>query len=77
MLLMQRYVDEEFSLHDELFFWQFFYGYAFEDKNDLVKFTKWVAYSALYAHLRVDFYVCAEWNHGRFLPWWLQFVTGI
>ncbi|CAA7400596.1 unnamed protein product [Spirodela intermedia] len=50
--------------------------YNFEGRYDLVKFTKLVASSGLYLHLRIGPYVCAEWNFGGF-PIWLRDIPGI
>ncbi|XP_023638216.1 beta-galactosidase 2 [Capsella rubella] len=51
-------------------------NYYFEDRFDLVKFTKLVHQAGLYLDLRIGPYVCAEWNFGGF-PVWLKYVPGI
>ncbi|XP_010504030.1 PREDICTED: beta-galactosidase 2-like [Camelina sativa] len=51
-------------------------NYYFEDRYDLVKFTKLVHRAGLYLDLRIGPYVCAEWNFGGF-PVWLKYVPGI
>jgi len=38
--------------------------YYFQDRYDLVKFTKLVHQAGLYLDLRIGPYVCAEWNFG-------------
>ncbi|KAJ0013190.1 hypothetical protein Pint_20897 [Pistacia integerrima] len=48
----------------------FFFGnlqYNFEGIYDMVKSVKLVAEVALYVHLRIGPYVCAEWNYEDFL----------
>ncbi|KAF0926978.1 hypothetical protein E2562_028560 [Oryza meyeriana var. granulata] len=42
----------------------------------LVHFIKLVKQAGLYVNLRIDPYVYAEWNFGRF-PVWLKYVLGI
>ncbi|KAJ8755478.1 hypothetical protein K2173_019276 [Erythroxylum novogranatense] len=50
--------------------------YNFEGRYDIVKFAKLVGANALYLHLRIGPYVCAEWNFGGF-PVWLRDIPGI
>jgi beta-galactosidase len=51
-------------------------NYYFQDRYDLVKFTKLVHQAGLYLDLRIGPYVCAEWNFGGF-PVWLKYVPGM
>lgn len=52
----------------------FFFQYDFGGRYDLVRFIKTIQKAGLYAHLRIGPYVCAEWNFGYFISFFLLFV---
>ncbi|PRQ23883.1 putative beta-galactosidase [Rosa chinensis] len=78
--LIQKAKDGGLDVIDTYVFWNLHEpslgNYTFEERYDLVRFIKLVQTAALYVHLCIGPYICAEWNFGGF-PVWLKYVPGI